>query len=176
MEANLLKTQKHRLVSLAQSGMIAALYVALTALLQPIGFGPVQCRLAEALTILPVYLPSAVPGLTLGCFLSNLVGLTAGINPAGAWDLLFGTAATGLAAVLSYCWRNVRVGGLPVLSTLPPIIINALVVGTELYVVYGGMSLLIHIVFVAAGQTIACLLGGLVLATALQKSGLAERL
>lgn len=170
-----MKTQK-KLVYLAQSGVIAALYVALTALLQPIGFGPIQCRLAEAMTLLPVYTPAAMPGLTLGCFLSNLIGLTAGINPAGAWDLLFGTAATGLAALLSYAFRNVRLWRLPIVSAVPPVIINALVVGTELYVVYGGMPLLVHIALVGAGQCVACFGGGLLLSAALQKSGLANRL
>lgn len=167
---------KSKLVRLAQSGVIAALYVALTALLQPIGFGPVQCRLSESLTVLPAYMPAAIPGLTVGCFLSNLIGLTAGINPAGAWDLLFGTLATGLAAVMSYWFRNVRLWGLPVLSALPPVVMNALVVGTELYVVYGGLPLIVHILLVGAGQCVACFGGGLLLSAALQKSGLANRL
>ncbi len=165
-----------KLVRLAQSGVIAALYVALTALLQPICFGPLQCRLSEALTLLPVYMPAAVPGLTVGCFLSNLIGLTAGINPAGAWDLVFGTAATGLAAWLSYRLRNVRLWGLPIVSAIPPVLVNAVVIGAELYAVYGGMPLIVHILLVGAGQSIACFGGGLLLSAALQKSGLANRL
>ncbi len=160
-----------KVVYLAQSGVIAAAYVALTTLLQPLGFGPVQCRLAEALTILPVYCPAAIPGLTIGCFLSNFVGLSTGANPAGGWDLLLGTAATGVAALLTYRWRRVRVATLPVAATLPPVVLNALVVGTELYVVYGGFPLGVHILLVGAGQLIACTAGGLLLAAALERLG-----
>lgn len=167
---------KRSLVFLTQSGVIAALYVALTVLLQPIGFGSVQCRVAEALTVLPVYLPSAVPGLTVGCFLSNLIGLTTGANPTGALDLLLGTGATAVAALLTYALRNVRFGKLPVAATLPPVIVNALVVGAELYVVYGGMPLLAHMALVGGGQILACIGGGLVLAAVIQKSGFITRI
>ncbi len=165
----------YRVMCLAQSGVIAALYVALTVLLQPIGFGSVQCRLSEAMTVLPVYMPAAIPGLTVGCFLSNLVGLTTGANPAGAWDLLLGTGATALAAVMTYALRGVRFGKLPIVATLPPVIVNALIVGAELYWVYGGLPLIAHIALVGAGQLIACVGGGLVLSVALEKSGAANR-
>ncbi len=161
---------------LAQSGVVAALYVALTTLLQPIGFGSLQCRVAEALTTLPVYLPSSVSGLTIGCFLSNLIGLSTGANPAGTLDLLLGTGATFAAAVLTRLLRNVRLGGLPVASTLPPVVINAVVVGTELYVVYGGMPLAAHVALVGVGQAISGIGGGLVLLMALEKSGVTRRL
>ena len=175
MEAYPLKNRKS-LLFLTQSGVIAALYVALTVLLQPIGFGSVQCRIAEALTVLPVYMPAAVPGLTVGCFLSNLIGLSMGANPAGALDLLLGTFATASAAWLTYAMRNIRFGGLPVVATLPPVILNALIVGAELYAVYGGLPLMVHIALVGAGQAVACIGGGLVLAWAMQKSGVAGKI
>ena len=168
--------QKPSLLFLTQSGVIAALYVALTVLLQPIGFGSVQCRIAEAMTVLPVYLPAAIPGLTVGCFLSNLIGLTTGANPAGALDLLLGTGATALAAALTYALRGARLGRLPVAATLPPVFVNAVIVGAELYVVYGGMPLPVHMALVGIGQAIACIGGGLVLAAAMQKSGFATRM
>ena len=168
--------QQKKLVFLAQSGVIAALYAAVTVLLQPFAFGPVQCRLSEALTILPVYTAAAVPGLTLGCFLSNLIGLLMGVNAAGAWDLLLGTLATGSAALCSYWLRNVRIKGLPFVATLPPVLLNAGVIGAELYVLYGGMSLWVYMLVVGAGQVIACIGGGLLLSAAMEKSGLAHRL
>ena len=164
------------MIFLAQSGVIAALYAAVTVLLQPIAFGPLQCRLSEALTVLPVYTAAAVPGLTLGCFLSNLIGLLMGVNSAGAWDLLLGTLATGLAAICSYWLRNVRVKRLPLLATLPPIVFNAVIVGAELYVLYGGMSLWVYMLIVGAGQCVACIGGGMLLSAAMEKSGLAHRL
>ena len=167
--------QQKNLMYLTQSGVIAALYVAMTALLQPIAFGPVQCRLSEALTILPVYMPAAIPGLTVGCFLSNMIGLFTGANPTGAWDLLFGTVATGLAALLSYRLRNKRIGRVPFLATLPPVITNAFIVGAELYAVYGGMKLWVYFAVVGVGQAIACIGGGLLLALAVEKSGLPGR-
>ena len=166
--------QRKSLLYLAQGGVIAALYTALTVALQPISFGPVQCRLSEVLTILPVYTPAAIPGLTIGCFLSNLISL--GTNPAGGWDLLFGPLATGAAAVLSYYLRNVRVKGLPLAATIPPIVLNAVIVGAELYVVYGGFPWYVHMALVGAGQAVACFLGGLLLAATLEKTGLSRRL
>lgn len=168
------KTEKT--AALAQSGVIAALYVGVTLLLQPIGFGSVQCRVSEALTVLPVYTSTAMPGLIVGCFLSNLVGLSSGINPAGAWDLLLGTVATGLSAFLTYRLRKVRVKGLPLVATLPPVVINAVAVGAELYAVYGGLPLLVHMALVGVGQLLSCVGGGLALAAALEKSGMAQRL
>ena len=162
---------KNRTVMLAQAGLIAAVYTALTMLIQPLSFGAMQLRVSELLTVLPVYMPAAIPGLTVGCFLSNLIGLSAGANPAGGWDLLFGTAATGLAAWLTYAWRRVRVKNVPLLSTLPPVVLNALIVGTELYIVYGGMPWWLHVTWVAAGQLAACTVGGCILAWTLEKTG-----
>ena len=161
------------------TGVIAGLYTALTLVLAPFSFGIVQCRVSEALTILAAYHPAAVMGLTVGCALSNFVGLAMGANTAGALDILLGTFATGLAAWLSYLLRNVRWGGLPVLSTLPPVVLNALIIGAELTVVLGPRTiptLLLWMGSVALGQLIACVGGGLLLAYSFQKSGLDSRL
>ena len=168
--------QQQKTILLAQSGVIAAAYVALTVLLQPICFGPVQCRLSEMLTILPIYTPAAVPGLTVGCFLSNLIGLTSGVNPAGAWDLLFGTVATLSAALLTRWLRGVRWLKLPVAASIPPVVINAVIVGAELYVMYGGFPLYVHILLVGVGQIVSCTVGGSLLALTMEKSGLSRRL
>ena len=104
--------------SLCVSALTAALYTALTLLFQPISFGATQFRVSEALTLLPVLFPQAVPGLTLGCLLSNLLG---GYGP---WDQLIGTLATLLAALLT---RRLR--GNMWLAALPPVLCNALMVG-----------------------------------------------
>ena len=96
---------------LTVTGIIAGLYAALTVGLAPLSFGLVQCRVAEMLTVLAVYTPAAVPGLTVGCILSNLIGLAMGANIAGALDVVLGTLATGLAAWLSYLLRRQRLGG-----------------------------------------------------------------
>ena len=96
--------------SLAEAGAIAALYVALTMAVPSISFGSVQLRLSEMLTLLPVLTFSAVPGLAVGCFLSNLLGLAIGANVAGAWDLLIGTGATLAAALPTYLLFALSVG------------------------------------------------------------------
>ena len=164
---------------LTVTGVIAGLYTALTLVLAPFSFGIVQCRVSEALTILAVYHPAAVAGLTVGCALSNFVGLAMGANTAGALDILLGTLATGLAAWLSYRLRHIRWGGLPVLSTIPPVVFNALIIGAELTVVLGPRNLptlLMWMGSVGLGQLIACVGGGLLLAYSFQKSGLDSRL
>ena len=161
------------------TGVIAGLYTALTLVLAPFSFGIVQCRVAEALTILAAYSPAAVTGLTVGCALSNFVGLAMGANTAGALDILLGTFATGAAAWLSYRLRHIRFGGLPVLATIPPVVFNALIIGTELTLVLGPVNLPTWFMWmgsVGLGQLIACVGGGLLLASTLQKSGLATRL
>ena len=154
---------------LTRAGLIAALYVVLTLVIQPIGYGTVQFRVAEMLTILPVYMPEAIPGLAIGCVVSNLVGLSTGANPAGGWDLLIGTAATAVAAVMTYALRNVRIKNLPILATLPPGLVNAAAIGAELTGVYGGVPWYVHVIGVAVGQFAACVVCGTLLSAALNK-------
>lgn len=160
---------QNKIQKLTRAGLIAAVYVVLTLVIQPVGYGTVQFRVSELLTVLPVYMPEAIPGLAVGCFVSNLVGLSTGANPAGGWDLLIGTAATALAAVLTYLLRNVRFKNLPILATLPPVIVNAIAIGAELALVYGGVPWYVHMLGVAAGQFVACTVCGTVLAAALNK-------
>lgn len=168
--------QRNRSIRLlTHTALIGALYTALTLVLAPLSFGPVQCRLAEALTVLAAFTPTAIPGLTLGCLLSNLVGIATGANIAGALDVLLGPLATGLAACLTYAWRRRTWGGLPLLSTLPPVLLNALVIGGELALVapqFSWQVLAIQMGLVGAGQLVACVGGGLLLAKALQMTGL----
>ncbi len=154
---------------LAEAGLIAAAYVVLTVVIQPIGYGTVQFRASEMLTVLPVFTPAAIPGLAIGCFLSNLIGLSSGANPAGAWDLLIGTAATLVAAVMTYYLRNIRVRKLPLLAVIPPIVVNAVAIGAELSVVFGAIPWYWHVLGVALGQFVTCGIGGVLLAVALDR-------
>lgn len=154
---------------LAQAGVVAALYTALTLLIQPISYGILQFRVSELLCILPAFLPAAIPGLSVGCLLANAVGLASGANPAGGWDLLFGTAATALAAWLTYRLRGVRFRGIPVVATLPPVICNGLVVGTELFWLFGNVPWLVCVAWVALGEAVTAVAGGCLLALALQR-------
>lgn len=100
--------------SLTRIGVIAALYAALTLLLPVLSYGPVQCRLSEALTVLPLFYAEAIPGLTIGCFLANLASTP--------WDMLFGTLATLLAGCATFLVRKIYLG------VIPPVLFNMLLV------------------------------------------------
>lgn len=162
------------------TAMIGALYSALCMALAPLSYGMVQVRAAEALTLLPIFSSVGVWGLTLGCAVSNFVGFMTGANILGYLDIFFGTAASLLAAILSRMLRNKRIMGIPVLSALPPIIINAIVVGAELAIVTGTQesfmaAFISNALFVALGQTAAVIGMGLPLTILLEKSGAAEK-
>ena len=158
---------------LAVAGLIAAMYAVLSLAVPALSFGQMQCRVSEALTVLAALLPEAIPGLAVGCLVTNLIGVGTGANIAGAWDILFGTAATLAAALLSYAFRRVRFARVPWLSVLPPIVINAVVIGLELtLVLFDHFSWEIFAVqagFVALGQLISCVALGVPLFLLLEK-------
>ena len=80
---------------ITQAAVIAALYVVLVVIFNYISFGPIQFRVAEALTILPYFTPAAIPGLFIGCILANVIG------GAVIWDIIFGSIATLIGAVFT---------------------------------------------------------------------------
>ena len=145
--------------------MIAAIYVALCFApgLSLIAFGQIQVRLAEALTMLPLIYQPAIAGVTLGCFLSNLIGAMTGLNPTGILDSIIGTAATLLAAWCTWKLRDRTVKGIPVWSILMPAIFNFFFVGAELAYLFMPdnfiSGLFINGFFVAVGEIIACVIG-----------------
>jgi uncharacterized membrane protein len=106
---------------LAVAAVTAALYAALTLAFAPISYGQVQFRIAEALTLLPILFPQAIPGLAIGCLISNLIG-------SSVWDAAFGTLATIVAALLT-CGLRKKIW----LAAVPPIAVNAVVVGLVLH-------------------------------------------
>lgn len=131
-----------------RAAIIAALYVALTLLASVLGLasGVIQVRISEALTILPVFTQAAVPGLTAGCLLANLM---TGCAP---WDVVFGTLATFLGAIGTRALRN-----RPVLATLPPILSNTLIVPFVLSRVYGVPDSIPYLMLtVGIGEFISC--------------------
>ncbi|MDR2752750.1 MAG: QueT transporter family protein [Oscillospiraceae bacterium] len=169
-------TQQTKTLFLAQAAVIAALYTAVTLCpgISAISFGPVQFRIAESLTILPALSFAAVPGLAVGCILANAGGLALGANIAGAWDILFGSAATLLAALCSYWLRNVRFKGLPALSALPPVLFNGLVVGAELSIAFR-LPFWLTAGEVALGELAVVAVLGLPLLLLLQKTKIFKR-
>lgn len=144
---------------LIQAAVIAAVYAALTLALAPFAYGVMQIRVSEALTILPLFTPAAVPGLFVGCILANLIG------PYGILDVISGSIATLLAAVVSYKLRHHKM-----LVPLPPVIANALIVGLMLpYVYQVPIAPALSILWVGIGEAIACYGLGLPLMKLLEK-------
>ncbi len=150
--------------NLVYGAMIAAIYAALTLVLAPISFADVQMRVSEALTILPVLTSVAIPGLTAGCLLANILGVSMGLTT--VWDIVFGTLATLLAAIGTRLLRKK-----PVLAALCPVVSNGLIVGTMLSVTLN-LPLLLTMGSVALGEAVVCLVLGLLLLTALKKANL----
>lgn len=145
----------------AQAASIAAVYVILTLVIAPISSGLVQCRLSEALCVLPYYTAAAAPGLFLGCALANF--LTGAPLP----DIVFGSLATLLAAL---CTRGMRARFPACLAPLPSVVCNALVVGALLVGVYGvDVPLWTACAYVGVGQAAACLGVGLPLMRVLSR-------
>ncbi len=168
--------KRRTLPYLAQAGMIAALYAALTylAMALNLAYGSVQFRFSEALTVLPILTPAAVPGLAIGCFIGNLA------SPYPL-DLVFGTAASLIAAVLTRAVRRIRVKNLPVLAPLPPVLVNAVIVGLQITFFTPGEAaswagFLISAAQVGLGQLAVCYLLGLPFGAALEKSGAAAHI
>ncbi|MBQ2676856.1 MAG: QueT transporter family protein [Clostridia bacterium] len=165
---------------LVKSALIGAFYAVLTVvstLIVPyLTFGPIQLRLSEALVVLPLFTPAAVPGLFVGCVISNAVGVALGANIAGVWDILIGSAATLLAALFTRWLRNIKFKGMPLLALLPPVIFNALIVGFELSFFLPELSYLIGFLQVGVSELIVVYALGLPLYFAIKKSGLDKRL
>ena len=153
------KKDKHVLL-LVQAAMIAALYVVLTFIANALGLASqaIPVRFSEALTILPYFTPAAVPGLFIGCLLSNI--LTGCALP----DIVFGSLATLVAAILTRKLRKNKW-----MAPLPPIAANAIVVPFVLLYAYGVGPLWFTFLTVTAGEIISCGVLGMLLLFALQK-------
>lgn len=145
---------------ITQGAVIAALYVALTYVFAPISFREVQVRIAEALTILPVFTPAAVPGLFIGCILGNIVG--GALIP----DVIFGSLATLIGAVFTRMLRKKS----PFLAPIPPILSNTVIVPFVLkYAYLIDLPIPLMMLTVCLGEVISCGVLGLLLYFALYR-------
>jgi uncharacterized membrane protein len=146
---------------LTRASIIGALYAALTLILLPFSFGAVQFRVSEAMSVLPVFFPEAIPGLFVGCIISNI--MTPNIP---VLDVVFGSLATLAAAFLTSRLRSSRGIIRAVLAPLPPVIINAVAVGaiiTFSAVQTGDSFLALYVanaLSVGAGEAAVCYLLG----------------
>ena len=150
---------------LTVSAVIAGLYAALTLLFAAISYGPFQFRVSEALTILPVLFPQAIPGLTLGCLLANVLG------GASVWDVVFGTLATLLAAILTRkCKKNIW------LAAAAPVVCNAVIVGLVLHFTLADALLWPTIGSVGLGEAVVVYALGIPLFSGLRQVPLLTRI
>lgn len=172
------KTKRNTLF-MVQAAVIAGLYIALTyaqeLILPTSATGAFQVRISEALCTLVVFTPAAIPGLAVGCFVTNL--LTVGVIPT---DLILGTLATFLAALAGYYLRNCKVFSTPLLSLLMPVVFNAVIIGLEIEIFYieGDFTFtgfLLQAGFVGLGELIACVGLGIPLYFVLKKLNVFER-
>ncbi len=163
---------------IAYAAVIAAMYATLTilqnVLLPGSASAAVQFRVAEVLTILALYTPAAIPGLAVGCAVANLSSVTV----AGPLDLIIGSLASLIAAVLMYATRNVRLFKLPVLAALMPALVNGVLVGFEIdfFIVNQGSFNFFDFLFqggcVALGELAVLFLLGLPLTRLIELKGL----
>lgn len=183
-----------RTTAIARTGMIAAVYAAATLVallaLQGLAWGPVQFRISEAVCVLALLTPNAIPGLTIGCALANLIALAInGTGALGLLDVAFGSLATCLGAL--WCWK---MRGNPKIAVLGPVIANALIVPAYLPLLLQGMGFytipfttialdgayipmyLFGLVATGVGEALVMYVLGLPLLAALKRSGVAKRL
>ena len=146
---------------LTQGAIIAELYVVLTFIANALGLanGVIQVRFSEALTILPFFTPAGIPGLTIGCLLSNI------LTGCSIFDIIFGTLATFIGAVFTYLLRKHKF-----LAPVPPIVANVLIIPPVLKIAYGAAdSLPFLMATVGIGEVISCGVLGMLLLFALNK-------
>ena len=168
---------------IVQGALIAAIYATMTILQNVLIPGsasmPVQFRISEVLTVLALYTPAAIPGLTLGCVLANISSLSV----LGPYDLIFGSLATLFAALSMYALRNVRLFKLPVLSALMPALFNGVFVGFEIdfffmnnATAFNFVDFLIQGGLVALGELVLLFVLGLPLTRVIELNGLDKKL
>lgn len=162
-----MRESKNKVQFMTQAAMIAAIYTALTVAFAPIAYGPIQFRISEALCVLPFFTPAAIPGLFLGCAISNGVGVAMGTSVLP--DVVFGSLATLIGAAGSYAVRRNRW-----LVCLPPIAANTIIIPWVLRCAYGAPDLIPFMMLtVGIGEILAVgVLGNCLLAALERYKGL----
>ena len=133
---------------MTQGALIAALYVAFSFIAYSFGLSGnavVQMRLSEMLTVLPAFMPAAIPGLAIGCLLTNL------LTGCAVWDVIFGTLATLLGAIGTFLLCKNKW-----LAPIPPILANTMILPPVLATVYGGATIPVFILTVGLGEIVCC--------------------
>ncbi len=142
---------------IAYSAVVSAMYFALTVLLQPISFGPVQFRLSEALVMLPYIMPESILGLTIGCAVAN------SFSTFPLYDVIFGSLATLVAGILTSRIKNVWLAG------LPPVLMNALVLPLMWYFLGVDSAYWINLISITVSEAVVIYFVGIPLVLLLKK-------
>ena len=146
---------------IAVYGIIVATYTAISLLMSSFSFGIIQIRVAEALLVLCLYDKQYILPITIGCFVTNLVGIVMGTNLM-IIDLFIGTLATFLSGICVYCFAKIEIGNIPLLSLLLPAIINGIMVGMELHF-YFPVNIFLSMVYVGLGEFVSVTILGLLI-------------
>lgn len=141
---------------LTRGALIAGLYIIITYILSPFSFGPLQFRLSEALTVLPILYPEAIPALFIGVLLSNIIG---GL---GLVDIIGGSLVTLLASYITYRFRK------SIIAYLSPIVLNGFLISLYLHVLFD-IPYWITVIQIAISEAVVVLLVGYPLIQYLQK-------
>ncbi len=142
---------------IAYSAVVAAMYFALTILLQPVSYGPIQLRLSEALVMLPYIMPESILGITIGCALANCFSVFS------VYDAVFGTLATLVAGILTSRIKNRFLAG------IPPVLVNALVLPLMWYLLGVETAYYISLLSIIASESLVVYCIGIPLTALIQK-------
>lgn len=159
---------RKRIQGIALASLIAASYVVLTFIASAFGLasGAIQVRLSEALTILPVFTPYAIPGVFLGCLLANI------LTACALWDVVIGSLATLIGAIGTYLLRNHKI-----IAAIPPIISNTILVPLVLINVYALEGTYLYFALtIFIGEFISCGVLGTFLQKTLSKTGIINKI
>lgn len=169
-----MKKMKKGTAYTVQGALIAAIYAALTYAVAPLSFGATQFRISEALTVLPVFTPAAIPGLSIGCIIANIG------SPYGPIDIVLGSLATVLAALMTRLTRNIKFKNIPLLSLIFPTIFNGIIIGAEIMMFTPGQAGIVGFFTsasgVALGEVVVCYTLGILLYIGLDKTNVFKKL
>lgn len=169
-----MKKMKKGTVYTVQGALIAAIYAALTYAVAPLSFGATQFRISEALTVLPVFTPAAISGLSIGCIIANIG------SPYGPIDIVLGSLATVLAALMTRLTRNIKFKNIPLLSLIFPTIFNGIIIGAEIMMFTPGQAGIVGFFTsasgVALGEVVVCYTLGILLYIGLDKTNVFKKL
>lgn len=158
-----MKYGNNKVVKLVFAALVGSIYAAITIALAPISYGQLQVRVSESLTLLPFFSSYSVWGLFAGCIIANIFG------GAGIIDVVFGSLATLVAAWLTYYIGKSNLKYKRLLAPMPPVVINAVVVGLILKITLN-LPLVISMLWVGLGEFISCYVIGLMLLSVVEKN------